>query len=211
MKVSGSFLKSNFDLKTTITRYEESIIDYIHVDMMDGKFVKNKTFTMGEINKLLGKSQKPLDVHLMIKNPLKYLEDFALLNTEYYIFHFEAVSNVMDTINKIKEIGLKVGISIKPKTKIKSIKEYLPYLDQILVMSVEPGKGGQTFIEKSLAKIIELKELKTKNNYTYIISVDGGIDDITAPLVNTYGADMVVGGSYICADDNFNDRINKLI
>jgi len=208
MKIAGSFLKSNYDTKTTVSKLDESNIDYIHVDFMDGKFVKMKTFTMGEVIKLLGKVKKPLDVHLMTINPLKYLEGFATLNTEYFTFHYEAVSDVLETINKVKYLGIKVGMSIKPKTSVNKIKEYLPYLDQILIMSVAPGKGGQEFITSSIIKVEQLLKLRKENNYTYIISVDGGINDNTIDLVRD--ADMIVAGSFICESDNFNKRIDLL-
>ena len=104
MKIAASFIKSNFDTKTTIEKLENTDIDYIHVDLMDGKFVKNKTFTMNEIIKYLSKTKKNLDVHLMVNNPLKYLEAFATLNTEYFTFHFEAVKDVLETLKKIKAI-----------------------------------------------------------------------------------------------------------
>ena len=210
MKVSVSFLKSEFDTKTTIKKIDSSSADYLHVDLMDGDFVAAKNYTAGEITKLLSNVTKSLDVHLMVSNPLKYLEIFASLNTEYLTFHYEAVTKPLDVIDKIKELGLKVGISIKPKTKVSEIIEFLPLLDQVLVMSVEPGLGGQEFMESAIEKIEELKTLRETNNYSYIISVDGGINAETADLVKDAGADMVASGYYICSSDNFDNQIDNL-
>ena len=210
MIVSVSFLKSNYDTKTTIKKIDDTSADYIHVDMMDGKFVKEKNYTIGEFTKFFSNTSKPLDVHLMTMNPLKYLEAYASLNTEFITFHLEAVSDVQGTIDEIKNLGLKVGISIKPKTSIKKIEPYLTLIDQVLVMSVEPGKGGQVFMESSLTKIEKLVELRTKNNYSYLINVDGGINEETFPLVHDVEVDMVVSGSYICMSDNFEKQIESL-
>ena len=210
MKITGSFTKSIFDTKTTIDKLEESNVDYIHIDLMDGKFVANKQQMPSELLKLFKNNKKPLDVHIMALNPTKYLSDFAFLNTEYYTFHFEAVKNVEETINEIMSVGFKVGISIKPDTKVEEILKYLPLLNQILIMSVNPGEGGQTFLETSLEKIEILNKLKNENNYSYIISVDGGINDETAKLVEERGADMVVVGSFITMSDNFNEQIEAI-
>lgn len=208
MKVSVSFLSSKLNTKETIKKIDNSIADYIHIDLMDGKFVKNKNFTPSKINELLKDTTKPLDVHLMVDKPLNYLDIFAYLNTEYLTFHFEAVKNPIEIINQIKKLGIKVGMSIKPNTTIKEIAPYLEHLDLVLVMSVEPGEGGQEFMTSILPKITELNNLKTK--YNFIISVDGGINDQTSILVKEAGADLLVSGSFVCNQDNYDKQINIL-
>lgn len=208
MKVSVSFLSSKFNTKETIKKIDNSIADYIHIDLMDGKFVENKNFTPSKINELLKDTTKPLDVHLMVDKPLNYLDTFAYLNTEYLTFHFEAVKNPTPIINEIKKLGIKVGMSIKPTTAIKEITPYLEHLDLVLVMSVEPGKGGQEFMNSILPKIAELNDLK--NTYNYIISVDGGINEETSKLVKEAGADQIVSGSFVCNENTFDKQINFL-
>lgn len=206
-KISVSFLKSKFSLRDTIKKIEQTDADFIHVDFMDGKFVEEKSVTFGEMKKVLNNTIKRLDVHLMVSNPSKYISDFAILNTEFITFHYESVKDSMKTINEIKDVGLRVGISINPDTKISEIEKYLPYVDLVLVMSVYPGKGGQSFIEESVNKINDLKDIREINAFDYEISVDGGINDETVKLCNS---DIITSGSYICTDDNFQEKINIL-
>ena len=199
-KVSVSVLSSSIKASDIVKVVDKSNADLIHIDIMDGKFVSNKTWSNKEVFKFLKDTSKKIEVHLMVKNPLKYLEDFAFLNTEYFIFHIEAVKDVKSTINKIKEYGLKVGISIKPETNVESVFTYLKDIDEVLVMSVNPGKSGQEFIENSINKISELRKEIDKNKYKTIISVDGGINDITGKECIESGCDMLVSASYIHKD-----------
>lgn len=199
-KVSVSVLSSSIKASDIVKVVDKSNADLIHIDIMDGKFVSNKTWSNKEVFKFLKDTSKKIEVHLMVKNPLKYLDDFAVLNTEYFIFHIEAVKDVKSTINKIKEYGLKVGISIKPETNVESVFTYLKDIDEVLVMSVNPGKSGQEFIENSINKISELKKEIDKNKYKTIISVDGGINDITGKECIESGCDMLVSASYIHKD-----------
>lgn len=208
MKVSVSFISSNYSLKDTIKRVSQTDCEYLHVDLMDGKFVENKNFTYSDIEKLTNGINKPLDIHFMCENPSKDFNKYAMLNTHFLTFHYEAVKNPQNVINEIKDLGIGVGMSIKLETNISDIKNYLPLLDQVLVMSVNPGKGGQPFDERATSKIDELKSLKEQNNYHYVISVDGGINEDTIELVSN--SDMVVSGSYICKSDNFQKQIDKL-
>ena len=209
MKVSVSFLSNEYKSNEIIKKANNTDCDYLHVDIMDGKFVKNKSFTYGEVKKLVGNSNKKLDVHLMVSNPLKYIEDYALLNTEYLTFHYENVKNIDEVIETIKSYGLKVGISIKPKTNIKGIIPYLENIDQVLIMSVEPGASGQEFKESILYKIEVLRKTIDEKNLKTIISVDGGINEETAGLVKEKGADMVVSSSFV-ANGDMSERINSL-
>ena len=142
----------------------------------------------------------------MANNPLLYLETFKKLNTEYFTFHYEAVSDVISTIKKIKEANLKVGMAINPDTSIDEIKPFLKELDLVLIMGVVPGYGGQEFISKNLNKIKELSKLKGD----FKIAVDGGVNDKTAKSIKESGADILVAGSYIVKSDNYNERINRL-
>ena len=179
-------------------------LNYLHLDVMDGKFVPNSTFNH-ELIKTINKDYI-FDTHLMIEEPIKYIKDYALAGSDYITFHVEAAEDSMTCINLIKSLGVKAGISIKPNTPVSAIKEYLPYLDMVLVMSVEPGFGGQKFMESSIDKVKELKELKEQNGYSYLINIDGGIKDVTLPLVKDY-LDLAVSGSYIA---NAEDPIGNL-
>lgn len=209
-KIAVSILTIQGRLIDIIKKLEQTDADYFHIDIMDGKFVPNRSFTFGEIKKLSKYTTKKLDVHLMVDNPIKYIEDYATLDLEYLTFHYEAVKDPELVIESIQNYGLKVGLSINPKTKVSKIKPLLPLVDQVLVMSVEPGKGGQQFLENSLEKITELNELRLKNNYNYIISVDGGINSDNSHLIKELGVDLIVVGAYICLKDNYQEAINEL-
>lgn len=204
MIVSTSILSNKIKPQDIVKKLDKSQCDYIHLDIMDGKFVDNKTWMVSEVKKIISGSNIPLDVHLMVKQPLKYIEDYALLNTNYITFHYEAVKNIDEVIDKIKTYGLKVGISINPDTDIKVLFPYLNKLDLVLIMSVYPGKSGQLFIDETPNKIKELKEEINNQKVNTIISVDGGINNITAKLCKEAGVDMLVSASYI-----HNDIINN--
>ena len=196
MKVSVSFIKNKYnDEKKTIEEINYTSADYIHVDIMDGKFVPTKNYTFKDIYKFVSGISKPLDVHLMCEKPEKYVRNFAMLNTEFITFHLEATDKVNEMIDMIHSYGIKCGISIKPNT---SVKELLPYLDKIelvLIMSVEPGKGGQKFIPIAIDKINELRKL----NKNIIISVDGGINQDNIYKLRSL-VDMLVIGSYLSTE-----------
>ena len=167
---------------------------------MDGKFVSNKTWTTSEVKKFTSYSTLPLEVHLMVNNPSKYIEDYALMNTSIIIFHYEAVKDINEMINKVKLYGLKVGIAINPETNINVLIPYLNLIDEVLIMSVHPGKSGQSFIEESLEKISILKNIILEGNYKTIISVDGGINNETGLLCKDAGVDELASASYIHKD-----------
>lgn len=200
MKVSVSILSSSIKPQDIVKKLDITKADYIHVDIMDGKFVENKTWTISEVKKIVSYSKLPLDVHLMVENPSKYIEDYALLNTSYITFHYEAVKDIDKMINEIKNYGLKVGIAINPETDEKVLYPYLTKVDQILVMSVHPGKSGQSFIDNTPNKIENLKQEIINQNAKTIISVDGGINDETGKLCVDKGVDMLVSASYIHKD-----------
>ena len=201
LKVSVSFIKNKYnDEKKTIEAINYTSADYIHVDIMDGKFVENKNYDINEISLFLRENVKPLDVHLMCCDLEKYIVEYADLMPKFITFHLEATDKVNEMIDSY---GIKCGISIKPNTSVKELLPYLNKIELVLVMSVEPGKGGQKFMPIAIDKINELRKL----NKNIIISIDGGINDETVRLVNT---DMVVSGSYVCMSDNFEEKINKL-
>ncbi len=202
MKISASFLSIKDNLKENIDLLTKCDIDYLHLDIMDGIFVKNKTWDISEIKNLINYN-KPLDVHLMVSDVYKYVDEYKDLNPEFITFHYEVDLDIMDIINYIKKYNIKVGLSIKPNTKVDEIIPYLPYLDLILVMSVEPGEGGQKFIIDSVDKIKKLKELKGD----YLIEVDGGINDSTISLVKD--VDIAVIGSYITSG-NYEEKIKSI-
>lgn len=202
-KVSASILSVN-DLNDTIKELNTLDIDYIHLDIMDGKFVPNTSFTYDQIKKIIEVSEKPFDVHLMVRDVEDYIYHYAMLNTEYITFHYEVLKD-LKIIKKIKNYGIKCGISVKPSTDIELIYELLPYIDMVLIMSVEPGRGGQKFIDNSLNKIKKLKDYIKKNNLNVIISVDGGINNNTGVNCVKNGADMLVVGSALI---NRNDKEN---
>lgn len=204
MEISASFLSIKKDLKENIKTLVDTNIDYLHLDIMDGIFVKNKTWTYSELKTLLD-TRKPLDIHLMVSDVKKYVDDFAKLNPEYITFHAEAVSNVKELIYYIHSKGIKVGLSLKPDTNVDTIFDYLPSVDLILLMSVEPGEGGQKFIESTTKKIEYLKKLQPYNHYK--IEVDGGINDETIKYCRK--SDIIVVGSFI-TNGNYQDQVNKL-
>ena len=207
VKIAASFLDIKEPKCEEVTKLSNLDVDYIHLDVMDGIFVDNKTYTFEEFYNIVRYVTKPKDVHLMVSDVKKYIDDFAKLNPKFITFHYEAASEVSSVINYIKELGIGVGMSIKPSTDISEIVEYLDYLDLILVMSVEPGKGGQSFIEDSVKKIEQLYNLREQNHYHYQIEVDGGINDETIKKCNK--ADICVVGSYITKQD-YSEAIRKL-
>lgn len=204
MKISASFLSIKEDIKNNIMKLDSSSIDYLHLDIMDSVFVENKTNGINEIKKLLNGTKKPYDVHLMVADVFKYIDDFKTLKPEFITFHVEAHNNPKEVIEYIKKQGIKVGISIKPKTNIKDIVSYLDQIDLVLIMSVEPGYGGQSFIKETANKISEIKKL----NKNLIVSIDGGINDETIKYAKD--ADIVVIGSYITNHDDYQGQIEKI-
>ena len=206
MLVSASFLSSK-NIPKDITKLDNTDVDYIHVDIMDGKFVKNKTMPFREMKKINKYTSKRLDVHLMVLNPKKYILNYALLNTEFITIHVEA-ENVMENLKLIKDCGLKCGLSLKPNTEVKELVPYLPLIDIIMIMSVEPGLGGQEFIEETKSRIEEVRVLIKEYKRNILISVDGGINNNTRKLCDE--ADIMVSGNYITSSDDFQKQITNL-
>lgn len=209
MKVSVSYLSSIFDKKNTIRLIDKSSADFIHVDLMDGKFVPKNNFEIKNVLNDLKDTKKPLDIHLMVLNPKRYVDDLSKLNPEYITIHLES-NNIEETIKLIKSKNIKVGISIKPNTDISYLEPYYNEIDLILVMTVEPGAGGQRFLFDMLKKIEDLNNIRNSNGYKYLISVDGGINEYTAYKVKKSGGDILVSGSFVCHHEDFDERINLL-
>lgn len=201
MIISPSVLSANFaNLEKDIASIEESEAKWLHYDVMDGHFVPNISFGYSILNDVSKITSLFLDVHLMISDPLFYLDEFVKAGADLITFHYECYDDktkIQETIDAIHQKGLKAGLSIKPKTSVEEIKQYLPSLDLLLVMSVEPGFGGQSFMENSLDKIAELRDLIDTNHYACLIEVDGGINQETAKKVKEAGCDVAVAGSYV--------------
>ena len=175
---------------------------------MDGKFVPNKTMPFREMRHIYEYTSKRLDVHLMVEDPSKYIPLYAELNTEYITIHVEIDEDILKDLELIKSYSIKCGLAISPDTKVNELIPYLPYLDYVLVMSVYPGKGGQEFILETEEKIEEVKALLNSYNIKAVVSVDGGINDITKDKCKE--ADILVAGSYIIKSDNFQEKISSL-
>ena len=204
--LSVSILGIKEKIKKNIKKLDNLNIDFFHIDIMDGIFVENTTWEYKEIKKIVKHRKTKKDIHLMVKDVKKYIDDFINLKPEIITFHYEATDNHIELINYIKRHNIKAGISIKPNTEVEKIKELLNMVDLVLVMSVEPGKGGQKYIDNSTNKINELYNIRKENNYKYIIEVDGGINKETKEYAKN--ADILVVGSYI-TNNNYEEKINE--
>ena len=206
--VAPSILSADFScLADEIKKVENFGADWIHVDVMDGHFVPNLTIGAPVVKSIRKVTNLPLDVHLMIENPENYLEDFALAGSDIITFHYEAAKEPLKLISKIKEKGIKAGISIKPKTQVKEILPYINDVDLVLIMTVEPGFGGQQFMMECAEKIKELRCIADKK---LIIEVDGGINDKTAKICKDNGANALVAGNYIYKSNDIKKAIERL-
>ena len=207
MKVSATFLSSS-NVPVDLRKLNETDVDYIHVDVMDGKFVPNKTMPFREMRNIYKYTDKRLDVHLMVDDPKKYIPLYAELNTEYITFHVEVMEHIEECLELIKSYGIKCGLALRPSTPVKSLVPYLPLLDLVLVMSVEPGKGGQKFILSSQEKIEEVRALLDSYHSKAVINVDGGINNETKDKCQE--CDILTSGSYIINSESFQQRIDSL-
>lgn len=204
-KVSVSFLSSK-DVIGDLIELDTTSADYVHVDVMDGKFVKNKYLPFKVLDKMAYVMKKRLDVHLMVKDPSKYIIKYATLNSEYITIHVELGKKLDEYFDLIDSYGIKCGLAINPGTDITELTPYLDRIDLILVMSVEPGRGGQKFIDATTKRIDDIKRMIGKRKI--LINVDGGINKDTIDKVSN--SDIVVSGSYVVGSDNFEEAITSL-
>ena len=213
IQISPSILSADFSqLANEIKRLEEGGADMIHVDVMDGHFVPNLTIGPPVIKALRKHCSLKFDVHLMISPVHKYIENYAEAGADIITIHPEATENLKESINLIKKFGKKVGVSLNPKTEIKTLIDEIKNIDLVLVMSVNPGFGGQKFMPEVLDEIKELKNIKDKNQYHFNIEVDGGINFSNAKMVLEAGADILVSGTTIFKENNgdIKNNIEKL-
>ena len=196
--IAPSILAADFaNLQRDVEMLNRSAADYIHVDIMDGRFVPNISFGMPVCAAVKRHAEKPLDVHLMIVEPDKYLEDFRKAGADIITVHFETCPNLHRTLQYIKKLGAKASVAINPHTPVAFLSEVLGEVSQVLIMSVNPGFGGQSFIENTYRKVRELVELRADAGVNFDIEVDGGVNDENAPLLIDAGADVLVAGSFV--------------
>lgn len=208
--VSASILSADLlNLESEVKKLEKSGVEMLHFDVMDGVFVNNITFGLPVLKQIADKTELVLDVHLMITNPLKYIKEFADAGADIITFHIESESDVMETVKAVKNTGVRTAVAVKPDTSAESVFPYMEYLDMVLVMTVEPGFGGQKFMDMS-EKIRKIREYADKNGYEIDIEVDGGINAETADIVKKAGANILVSGSYLFKSADMADTVRKL-
>lgn len=211
MKISPSLLSADFNnLERDVTMLNESVADYIHLDIMDGVFVPNISFGFPVIKAVQKVATKPLDVHLMIVNPQNYISQVRDCGAEFMNIHQEACIHLHRTVQAIKNAGMKAGVTINPSTPVSSLEDIITEVDMVLIMSVNPGFGGQSFIPNSVKKVLQLKELILKSNSNAVIEVDGGVNLETGKLLADAGADILVAGNSVFSAPSPKDMILKL-
>lgn len=212
VRLSPSILSADFSrLGEEVAKIERGGAHLIHVDVMDGHFVPNISFGASVMKSLSGKTKLPFDVHLMIEDPDKYIDDFKTDNTEYITVHMEACTHINRTLQHIKSLGIKAGVSINPGTPVSVLEYVLEDADLVLIMSVNPGFGGQKFISSSIAKARELSRIKADKNLDFAIEIDGGINLSNANEVIDAGVEIIVAGSSVFGADDVEARVGEFL
>lgn len=207
-KLSPSLLAADFGiLKEQLAKLDEAKVPYLHLDIMDGLFVPNLSIGLTVVQSIRKYTKMVFDVHLMIVDPERYIEQFAKAGTDIFCFHVEATKDLKGTIAKIKQHKMKVGVALKPATSIDVIKDVLADVDMVLVMTVEPGFGGQKFMQDQMEKVKALVKLRKENNYNYDIEVDGGINPQTLRTSFEAGANVIVAGSAVMGAEDISARV----
>lgn len=211
MKLAPSILSADFaNLLEDVKKIERGGADYIHVDVMDGHFVPNISFGAPVMKCLNGKTTIPYDVHLMIENPDAYIDDFVTPQTEYITVHQEASRHLHRTIQKIKSHGIKAGVAINPATPVDTLSCVFEDVDLVLIMSVNPGFGGQKFIKGAVAKVEQLARIKRENGYTFAIEIDGGVTGDNIKMLAEAGVEIAVAGSAVFKATSPEEMVTKL-
>lgn len=209
--VAPSILSADFaNLQQEASMLNASEADWYHVDVMDGAFVPNITFGMPVIKAIKKHATKPFDVHLMIERPERYIKDFKDAGADILTVHLEACTHLHRTIQEIKEAGMKAGVAINPHTSVFLLEDILADIDLVCLMSVNPGFGGQKFIENTYIKIEDLREMAEETNPDLLIEIDGGVSDQNAEKLIETGADVLVAGSFVFNSKNPSETISKL-
>ena len=209
--VSASVLSADLlDMRSEIKKLEENGVDMLHFDVMDGVFVNNITYGLPVLEQVRRATDMTLDVHLMITDPLRYVDSFAKAGADIISFHSESVSDVRKTIKAIKAAGVRAALAIKPKTPAESVYELLPELDMLLVMTVEPGFGGQSFIPDTVEKVRLIRNKINELGLDCDVQVDGGINYETAPIVREAGANVLVSGSCLFRAEDMSEAVRKI-
>ncbi|MBD5644914.1 ribulose-phosphate 3-epimerase [Clostridium botulinum] len=211
VKIAPSILSADFSkLGEDIKNLDKYGADVIHIDVMDGRFVPNISFGIPIIKSIRNLTDKPFDVHLMIEEPSKYIEDFVKAGADIISVHYEADKHIDRTINYIKSLGIKAAVALNPGTSVSCIKDLIPSLDMVLIMSVNPGFGGQKYIKYASEKIKEIKALSEKYNKDLIIEVDGGVTKDNIKEIADCGADLLVAGSAVFKNGEIEKNIKVL-
>lgn len=209
--IAPSLLSANFlNLEKDIEIINNSVANWFHIDVMDGVFVPNISFGFPIIRQIKKSAKKPLDVHLMITQPDRYIEAFKEAGADILTVHYEACDHLHRTLNQIKKLGMKAGVSLNPHSPVELLNEIICETDMVLIMSVNPGFGGQSFIESSLEKVIKLKKLILSKKAKTLIEIDGGVTIENAPLLVKAGVDILVAGNAIFGSKNIKNTIKKL-